>query len=169
MAAVAQVEVALVGQVDEPAGGADDDLDAGAEGLDLGLVGPAAEDDGDAHGQALGRGRQVLGDLERKLTGRGDDEGLRLARGLELVVPGLTGRHDALHERDAEAEGLARPGLGLADDVGPLQGDGQRHGLDREGVGDPGAREGGADLGLDAEVGEGLISHYAADPSRDGG
>ena len=36
-ARVAEVEVTLLGEVDEAAGGADDDLDAALEGLDLGL------------------------------------------------------------------------------------------------------------------------------------
>ena len=41
---VAEVEVALLGQVEQPAGRADDDLDALAQRLDLRLVGPAAVD-----------------------------------------------------------------------------------------------------------------------------
>ena len=43
-----EVEVPAAHQVDHPAGGADDDLDAAGERLDLGLVGPAAVDLDDA-------------------------------------------------------------------------------------------------------------------------
>ena len=77
---VRQVEVALLGEVDEATGRADDDLDAVAQRLDLRLVGAAAVDGEDADAAALAGALEVGGDLHGELAGRGDDEGLRLAR-----------------------------------------------------------------------------------------
>ncbi|CAB4717577.1 unannotated protein [freshwater metagenome] len=78
---VRQVEGTTVGQVDQAAGGADDDVDAGLQGLELAVVADAAVDG--QHAQAgVGAGdRHVARDLERELAGRGDDQGLRLALG----------------------------------------------------------------------------------------
>ena len=71
--------MALLGEVDEAAGGADDDLDAPLEGLDLGLVGTAAVDGQDADAAELSGPLEVGGDLDGELARRGDGEGLRLA------------------------------------------------------------------------------------------
>ena len=81
MRACAEVEVALLGQVDEPAGGADDDLDAALQRLDLRLVGAAAVDGEHAHAALLAGPLEVAGDLHGELAGGGDDQGLRLAGG----------------------------------------------------------------------------------------
>ncbi len=90
--------------------------------------------------------RQVAGDLERELAGRGDDQRLRLA--LRQVGVRRVGRRDAaLQHRDAEREGLAGAGAGLADQVGAHQGDGEGHLLDGEGGRDAGAVERVANLG----------------------
>src|SRR5699024_7204431 len=43
---------------------------------------------------------------------------------------------DSLEQRDAEAEGLAGPGLRLTDDVGARESHRQRQCLNREGMGD---------------------------------
>ena len=78
------------------------------------------------------RPREVPGDLDAQLAGRDDDQGLRLAgRGEELRV-GVVRADDPLQQRDAEPEGLAGAGLGLADDVVAGQGDREGHLLDRE-------------------------------------
>jgi hypothetical protein len=148
--------VALLHEVDEAAGGADDDLDALLQRLDLRLVGAAAVDAQDADAAQTAGLLQVVGDLDAELAGRDDDERLRLAGGLELGPGVVLRRGEALQERDAEAEGLAGAGLGLADEVGPLQGQGQRELLDREGGDDAvgGQRLDGG--GQDAELGEGL-------------
>ena len=84
---VAEVEVALLGQVDEPPGRADDDVDPVAQRLDLRLVRPAAVDLQHADGRAGAGMSDVLGDLDAQLAGRDDDQRLRLAgRGEELGV-----------------------------------------------------------------------------------
>ncbi len=153
-AGLRQVEVALLGQVDEPAGGADDDLDALAQGVDLRLVGPAAVD-GDDAGAAVDAGPlEVAGHLHRELAGRGDDEGLRLARLGQRLEPLVGGGDHALEDRDAEAERLAGTGLGLADDVVAAEGHRQGHRLDGERVDDVGGGERGHDVRVDVEVGE---------------
>ena len=76
---MAEVEVTLARQVDQPAGRAHDDLDAVLQGLDLRLVGPAAVHAQHAHAEALAGLGEVGGDLDAQLAGRDDDEGLRLA------------------------------------------------------------------------------------------
>ena len=82
----------------------------------------------------------------RELAGGNDDERLDAGLGVEP---------EALHDGDAEAEGLAGAGLGLADDVlaGKAEGDGLL--LDGEGVDDALGGEGVDDVLVDAEIGEG--------------
>ncbi|CAA9257679.1 MAG: hypothetical protein AVDCRST_MAG83-2530 [uncultured Arthrobacter sp.] len=146
----------LAVQVDQPARGADNDLDAALQRLDLRLVGPAAIDGDDARVALLRRGGEVAGDLDGEFAGGHDDEGLRCARDRKLVVAGVIGADDALQGGDAEAKGLAGSGLGLADDVVAAQGDRQGHRLDGEGVEDPGVGQRLHNVGADVEVGEGL-------------
>ena len=158
-----QAQVALAHQVDEAAGGADDDLDAALQLLDLRLVGAAAVDGGDAQGAPGRGGREVAGHLDGELARRGDDQGLRGARGalgLEAVPAGLARADGALQRGDAEAEGLAGAGLGLADDVVAAEGDRQGHGLDGEGVDDALGLQGLDDRGVHPEVGEGLLGGH---------
>ena len=65
-----QREDALVGQVDEPARGADDDVDTLLELLDLRFVGLAPVDGQDSGVGLLASGRDVVGDLQAQLAGR---------------------------------------------------------------------------------------------------
>ena len=163
---VGEVEGAAVGEVDEPTGRADDDVDAGVEGLELRLVADTAVDGEDAQAEVLGGEGEVGGDLERELAGRGDDQGLRLALrqvGVRRVVLGDA----ALQHRDTEGEGLAGAGAGLADEVGAHQGDREGHLLDGEGGGDAGAVERVADLGQHAQVTEGDGHEDVAFEERD--
>src|SRR5207302_153091 len=74
---VLEVELLLAREVQQPARGADDDVDALLEGLDLRLVGTAAVDGEDAYVTDLARGQQVVGHLRAQLARRDDDEGLR--------------------------------------------------------------------------------------------
>ena len=76
---VREVERAAVGQVDQATGRADDDVDAGLERVELGVVADAAVDGQDPEAEVLAGEVEVAGDLERELTGRGDDQRLRLA------------------------------------------------------------------------------------------
>ena len=82
--------------------------------------------------RAVAGGLEVAGDLHGELTGRDDDERLRLARCRERVEALVPGGDARCEQRDAEAERLAGAGLGLADDVVAGQGDRQGHRLDRE-------------------------------------
>ncbi len=150
-----QVEVTLLGKVDEAAGGAHDDLDAAPQRLDLRLVGPPAVD-GEDPDAAAGAGLiEVARHLDRELAGRGDRQRLGLA-GVRQVGPLVIGGRDGVVEDgDPEPEGLARPGLGLADDVVAVERHGQGHRLDGEGRGDSLVGQGGDDVGVDREVGEG--------------
>ena len=139
----------------QPAGGADDDVDAGLERVELVVVADAA-----VHGQHPGAAVRaghghVVGDLERELTGRRDDQRLRLVGGDELGVVGVVRRDGALQHRDAEGQGLAGAGARLADEVGAHQGDREGHLLDREGGRDADALEGVGDLGKHPELSEG--------------
>ncbi len=131
-----EVELLLAGEVEETARGADDDVDALAERLDLRLVGPAAVDGEDADVTHLARGQQVVRDLRAQLAGGDDDERLRgvgQLLGLGAANLDVGGDGHALQEREAETERLAGAGLGLADDVRAGKGYGERHLLDREG------------------------------------
>ena len=152
-----QVQLLLAREVEQPARGADDDVDALLQGLDLGLVGPAAVDREDAHVADLAGGQQVVGDLLAQLARGDDDERLRgVGEGLGLGASGLDvgGDGDALEEREAEAQRLAGAGLGLADDVRAREGDGERHLLDGEGGDDADGFKGLGGLGEDSELSE---------------
>ena len=125
------------------------------ERVELRLVGHAAVDGEDADAAVLAGHGEVLADLERELAGRGDDQRLRLAGRGELVVVGVVRGDAALEHGDAEGQGLAGAGAGLADQVGAHQGDREGHLLDREGGDDVDALEGVRNLGKDPELSEG--------------
>ena len=119
---VLEAQQALAGEVEETPGGADDDLGAGLDLLDLSFVGLAAVDGRDDGGAVGGREGEVFGDLHAQLAGRHDDE--RLHAGLRVGT-------ERLQQGEPETEGLARSGLGLADDV--LAGETHRNGLGLDG------------------------------------
>ncbi len=112
----------LAREVEQASRRADHDLRPVLQLLDLALIGLAAVDRGDLR-RAVRRGHdEVLGHLDAQLARRDDDERLdpRLRIGAEV-----------LEEREAEAERLARSGLGLADDV--LAPEAERDGLRLDG------------------------------------
>ena len=129
-------------------GRADDDLDALLQRLDLRLERAAAVDGLHADAALGAGGGQVAGDLHAELTGGDDDQRLRDA------VATLGRRDDALQHRDAEAEGLAGAGAGLADEVVAGQRQRERQLLDGEGAGDPDLGQRGDDVGVHVEVAE---------------
>jgi hypothetical protein len=145
---VLERQQALAGEVEEATGGADDDLGARLELLDLALVCLAAVDRRDLRAAVRRREREVFSDLHAEFAGRHDDE--RLDAGLRVGAEGL-------QQGEAESEGLAGARLGLADDVLAVQAHGDRLGLDREGRGDALRRECVDHVLLDAEVREALL------------
>jgi hypothetical protein len=150
--------VALVGQVEQPARGADDHVDALAQRADLRLVRAAAVDRGHPHADAGAGGLQVASDLDAQLAGRDDDQRPR-RRPAQL---------DALQQRDAEAEGLAGTRAGLSDQVAARECDRQRHLLDGERPGDPDVAERMDDPLVHSEVGEqrAVLAHVGAGSQR---
>jgi hypothetical protein len=140
-----QVEQSLACEVDEAPRGADDDLRARLQLLDLALVGLAAVDRDDARRTAARQQVHVFVDLGRELARRNHDE--RLDAGLGILA-------EALHDGNAEAEGLAGTGLGLADHVLTGERDRDRLLLDREGILDALRRQLGDDVLIDREIGE---------------
>ncbi len=105
-----EVDAALADVVEQAAGCGDQDLDAAPEGLDLGIDAGAAVDDGRPERNAPTVCLDRLGDLDRQLAGRGEDEDPhRVARrreaGVAVVPQGLQDRQD-------EGGGLAGSGLG---------------------------------------------------------
>ena len=154
---VAEVEVSLGGQVEQPARGADDDLDALLQRLDLRLVGAPAVDRQHADPPSVAGLGEVAGDLDGQLARGGHHEGLRGAATREVGRARVAGGEHVVQDRQAEPEGLARPRLGLADDVVPGERHGQGHRLDGEGVDDPAVGQRADDVGVDAEVGEGAV------------
>ncbi len=154
---VLEVELLLAREVEEAARGADDHVDALLQGLDLRLVGAAAVDRQDADVADLAGGLQVVGDLGAELAGGDHDQRLRrLGQVLRPRPSGLDvgGDGDALQEREAETEGLARAGLRLADDVRAREGHGERHLLDGEGGDDADGLEGLGRLRKNSEIAE---------------
>ena len=113
----------LAGEVEKATGRADDDLSARLELLDLPLVGLAAIDRGDLGG-AVGCGeREIFGHLHAQFAGRNDDECLH-ARGRVGA--------ERLQQWQPETQCFAGAGLGLADDVLPVQPHRNRLGLNGE-------------------------------------
>ena len=138
----------------------------GLEGLDLGLVGATAVDRQHPDAPSPPGPLEVARHLHGELTGRGDRQGLRLARAGQGAEGVVAGRHDLVQHRDAEAEGLAGAGLGLSDDVVPAEGHGQGHRLDGERRADTDVGQGRDDVGVDGEVGEGRFGHVVGSLRR---
>lgn len=154
---MAQIQLLLAREVEQPPRGADDDVDALLERLDLRLVRPAAVDGENAYVTDLAGRQQVVRHLLAQLARRDDDEGLRgLGELLGLGAAGLDvgGDGHALKERETETERLAGAGLGLADDVRAAEGDRERHLLDGKGGDDADGFERLGGLGQNSEIPE---------------
>ena len=70
-----QLDEALLVQVHEPARSGHQDVHPPAQGLHLGVLAHAAEDDGAPQGQVLAVGQEALLDLNGQLPGGGEDQG----------------------------------------------------------------------------------------------
>ena len=114
--------------IHQPPGRGDDDVDAGSQGALLRAHLDAAVD-GDA-GQVgvIREALHVVLDLDAQLARRREDQHAR-----EAALVGLLRARfqDAVQDRQHEGHGLARAGVGAADDVVPLQRDRNDRALDR--------------------------------------
>ena len=128
---LAEVQVALALMVQQAARRGDEDLDAGPEGLGLGVDVHAAEDGGGAQRDVLAIGADALLYLHGQLAGGREDEGPDgVARGGGRSAG--VGRQQLQHGQ-GEAGGLAGAGLGAAHEVAAFQHQG--NGLDLDGGG----------------------------------
>ena len=131
-------------EVAEAARRGDDDLRLGDVPHLLAQRG-AAVGAGDPEAAGAGDAGDLLGDLRGELAGRHEDQrGVRRGVGLEAV-----------DDRDAEGEGLARAGRRLHQHVAAGERVGHDAGLDRERLGDAAALERCAHGVGHAEIGEG--------------
>jgi hypothetical protein len=135
----------LVDEVGQAARAGDDDVDAAAQRGGLAADGHATEDGLDPGPVGAGQHAQLGGDLGGQLAGGHQHQ----APG--PLGPGPVAVHD---ERDAEGEGLSRPGGGTARHVAAGQPVGQGEHLDGEGFGDAAGVERRDDVRGHAEIGE---------------
>src|SRR5690606_2187319 len=150
-----EVELALLDEILDAAGGADHDVDALLEGAHLSSLRHAAVDLRGEEADAAGDRLHGAVDLQRQLAGRREDDRARLAADL----PALAGLRlqDALDQRSAESDGLARAGAAAAEHVAALE-----HGragcrLDRERRLGAHVAQHLGDVRAETEVGEGHI------------
>ena len=120
---IVQTDKALVVEVHQPPGGGDKDVHAPAQGLHLGVLAHAAEDDGVAQGQIFAIGLKALADLDGQLPGGGEHQCPDGVAG-----DGLGG--EPLENGGCEGAGLARARLGAAQHVPARQGGGDGFLLD---------------------------------------
>ena len=130
--------------IEDAARGADHDVHAGAQLLDLLADGRAAVDRDDRQALVLAERRHLAADLQRELAGRREHD--RLGH--------LVGGVDRADDRQAERGGLAGAGARLDQQV--LAGDhgGVDRGLDRSRVEVAHVVEGGLDITRQVEIGE---------------
>ncbi len=155
---VGEVEGAPVGEVEQPAGSPHHHVDARLQGVELGFVRHPAVDRQNPRLADRTRNGEVGGHLQGEFARRGDDQGLRLAGRVEVVVVTVARSDDPLQQGHAERERLAGAGSRLRDQVRAGEGDGNRHLLDRERLGDADAFERVDDLGQRTEFFEGRQS-----------
>ena len=125
---LAEIGDTLTDQVEQPAGRRDEDLDAAAQRLDLGVHRDPAVDHGRPQRDGPAVGVDALVDLHRELAGRDQDEDPdRMARGREAGV-GLVAQ--PVEDRQHEGGGLAGPGLGGGEDIAARENERDRSGLD---------------------------------------
>ena len=104
----------LVEVLEDPTGGADEDVHAG-ETIGLLLETLAADDEAGGEEVAAADLAQDLEDLNGELTGRRNDQGA------EAIVLGKLVAVEALEDGDEEGQGLAAAGFGGGEDIAPLE------------------------------------------------
>ena len=113
----AELQVALLSEVEEPPRGADDDVGPCAQRVDLRLIGAAAVNRHHrqlavADGQVLRGEGEVTVDLQAQFAGGHHDDG---PRGAGQRAFGVCG--DRLQQWHTERKGLAHAGAGLSDQI----------------------------------------------------
>ena len=121
-----EADEALAHEVEQAAGGGDQDVDARRHRPDLRVLADAAEDHGAAQLQVAAVDGEAGLDLSRELAGRGQHEG---AAGLGPGPARIAG--EALQDRQREGGGLAGAGLGAAQEVAAREQMRDRLDLDR--------------------------------------
>ena len=163
---LAQVRDLLADEVEQATGRRDEDLDPGAQRLDLRVHGDAAVDDGRAqrHGPAVGP--DALIDLHRELARGHEDQGAdRVAGRRERRV---RVRPEAIEDRQRERGGLAGAGLGRREDVASGEDEGDGGFLDRRRGGVALFGDGLEQIGRQAERCRRSSVAPARDPGRRG-
>ena len=124
-----EVDVALIAQVVEPPRRGDENVHPPLQGLHLGGLPYAAEDDGIAQGEVLSVLVEALFDLQSELPRGGEDQGADDPASCHRLAV------EALEDGDGEGGGLAGAGLGAADEVPAQEHRGDGLGLDGGGGG----------------------------------
>ena len=120
-----QVDGPLAEVIEQPAGRGDDDLGTGPQRADLRIEADAAVDGRRADGVLGAVGPDALLDLERELTGRGEDQGADRPR-----TAGRPRGMQALQHRQHERGRLAGARLGAGEHVATGEDERDRLGLD---------------------------------------
>ncbi len=131
-------------EVHDAAGGADDDVGLMFKLFELAGDFGATVGEGEAYGFVLGEAAHFGFDLDGKLAGGNDDEGLERLGEIEFLEDG-----------EAEGGGLAGAGAGLPEDIDAGEGDGDHFFLDFGGGDEMDLGEGVEDGGFEAELLEG--------------
>ena len=114
-----QAGMALLHEVEQPPRRGHQDVEPAVQGLDLGKLADAAENDGMGEAQVAAVGGGAGVDLRRQFAGRRQDEDARAAARRLAFVQG-----QILQDGQDEGRGLARAGLGAADQVAARRADG---------------------------------------------
>ena len=107
-----EIGVAALHQIHQATGTGDDEMRAGAKGVDLWMFADAAENGGDAHRQVFAVSPDVLINLQDEFARGREDERARAALPPITDDGGKPGQH-----RQSERGGFARAGLRDADEV----------------------------------------------------
>ena len=112
-----EMNISLIDQVVEPAGGGDEKIDAAFQFICLRILRNSAEDNRTAQGQIFPIGDKIFVNLQCQLPGRRQNQGTdRAPAGL------LSGRVQPLEDRQRESRRLAGSRLGAAKQVPAFEG-----------------------------------------------
>lgn len=118
---VRQVDAALASQVEQATRAGDQDIHAAGHGLNLRVHADAAENAGADELEVFGVDLEAVVDLSCELTGWGQDQNARLARAVTLGFVRVTGREQALQNREGETTGFTSTCLSGDHQIAALQ------------------------------------------------